>query len=258
MMPIGDDNSDRRIFPYVNIALIVINVLVFVLLQGLGTNEKFTYAWSTVPAEITTGKDIVTEDRVIGVDPSTGERVRGGGLEPTPVSVYLTLISSMFMHGSIAHIFGNMLYLFIFGDNIENRLGHIRYLVFYLIVGIIASLAHVFGTTAFGGDPLIPSLGASGAISGVQGAYLMLFPKRRVRMLMFRFVQEVPAFIAVGVWFLFQIINGLGMLGGQSDGVAYAAHIGGFIAGFLLIRLFAVGTQNIEYQRSYSRGPDSF
>ena len=137
-----------------------------------------------------------------------------------------------------------MLYLFIFGDNIENVLGHGRYLAFYLVAGVLASLAHVFTTAAIGGDLAIPSLGASGAISGVMGGYLLLFPARRVRVLLFRMVTEVPAIAAIGMWFLFQVISGLGMLGGDSGGgVAYAAHVGGFIAGLALVKVFAPRAQ---------------
>ena len=240
MLPIGDDNSDRVIFPLVNLGLIALCVLVFVVFQGMGSDQRFTMAWSTVPAEILSGKDLVTADQAVR-DPATGQAFVVPGLQPTPVSVYLTLLASMFMHGGIAHLLGNMLYLWIFGDNIENRLGHGRYLLFYLLVGVIASLAFIASTAAFGGDPSIPSLGASGAIAGVLGAYLLLFPKRRVRMLFGRAIVEVPAIAAVGLWFVFQLIAGLGQLGGGSDGIAYAAHIGGFIAGLVLIRLFAAG-----------------
>ena len=225
MLPIGDDDSDRRFAPLINYVLIAINVLVFVFLQGMGGNEKFTYAFSTVPAEILTGKDIAA-----------------GILEPTPVPVYFTLITSMFMHGGWAHLLGNMLFLWVFGDNIENRIGHIRYLIFYLVCGIIASLSHVFVS---GSDSLIPSLGASGAISGVLGGYLLLFPSRRVRVIMGRGITTVPAFVALGIWIVFQVISQLGVLGGDQGGggVAYAAHIGGFIAGLALIKLFDIGTQ---------------
>jgi membrane associated rhomboid family serine protease len=241
VIPIGDDNSDRRTRPFVTWALIAANVLVFVLLQGFGTNLRFTYAFSTVPAEILSGKDLVTSDRVV-VDSSTGERGIVPGLGRTPISVYITLLVSMFMHGGIAHLLGNMLYLFIFGDNIEDRLGHVRYILFYLLCGLAASLAHVFATRLTGGNLNVPSLGASGAISGVLGAYLMLFPRRRVRVLLFRFIANMPAVVVVGVWFLFQVVNGLGMLGGGTGGgVAYAAHIGGFVVGFLTIRLWALG-----------------
>src|SRR5437870_7656399 len=171
LFPIADDNVDRRTTPVVNYVLILINIFVFVFLQGLGSNEKFTYAFSTVPAEIITGKDVVTRDRIL-VQPLTGQQVEVPGLQPTPIPVYLTLLTSMFMHGGIAHIFGNMLFLFIFGDNIEDRLGHFRYGVFYLICGVLAGLSHVFATAALastGASLLVPSLGASGAISGVLG-----------------------------------------------------------------------------------------
>lgn len=148
------------------------------------------------------------------------------------------------MHGGFAHIAGNMLYLWIFGDNIENAIGHKRYLLFYLLCGVIASLSHVFATKLLGQNLLIPSLGASGAISGVLGAYILLFPKRRVTMFLFRFISHVSAFWAIGIWILFQIINGLGMLGGsEAGGVAYAAHIGGFLAGLVLIKLFVRSTK---------------
>ena len=245
IFPIGDDNSDRTTTPVVNYLLIAINVLVFVFAQGLGSNDKFTYAWSTVPEEIVTGRDVTTPNRVIN-HPVAGE-VEVPGLQRTPISVYLTLLTSMFMHGGIAHLLGNMLFLWIFGDNLEHVLGKIRYLIFYLVTGLIASLSHVFATAAFAGGEgesmLIPSLGASGAISGVLGGYLLLFPHKRVKVIMLRMLTEVPAIVAIGLWFVFQIISSLGVLGegSQQGGVAYAAHIGGFIAGLVLIKLFAIG-----------------
>jgi membrane associated rhomboid family serine protease len=233
MIPIGDDNSGHRIKPLVNYVLIVINVLVFVFLQGAGSDVQFTYAFSTVPEEITKGQDIVA-----------------GVLEPTPIPVYGTLITSMFMHGSWAHLIGNMLYLWIFGDNIENRVGHSRYIIFYLLCGVIASLSHVFATAALSPvNMLIPSLGASGAISGVLGGYLLLFPKQQVKVWMGRGIVQVPAFVALGVWIVFQVISGMGMLGGQEQGgggVAYAAHIGGFVAGLLLVKLFDRRTARLQ------------
>lgn len=251
LFPIGDENADRRTTPIVNYVLILINILVFVFLQGLGSNERFTYAFSTVPAEIITGRDIVTRDRILE-HPVTGQTVEMPGLQPTVIPVYLTLITSMFMHGGIAHIFGNMLFLWIFGDNIEDRLGHIRYAIFYLVCGVLAGLAHVFSTVLFAGENqaslLIPSLGASGAISGVLGGYLLLFPTRRVIVIISWFVTQVPAFIAIGLWFVFQLISGLGVLGSgsQAGGVAYAAHIGGFIAGLILITPFMIGRPRPE------------
>ncbi|HEX6193671.1 MAG TPA: rhomboid family intramembrane serine protease [Chitinophagaceae bacterium] len=228
MLPIGDDNTGHRLTPFVNYLLIAANVLVFVFFQGMGGNEQFTYAFSTVPAEIINGKDIASAP-----------------LQPTPIPVYGTLLTSMFMHGGWAHLLGNMLYLWIFGDNLENRMGHGRYLAFYLLCGLVASLSHVFATSAMSPENLlIPSLGASGAISGVLGGYLFLFPKKRVRALLGRGVVEVPAFVALGIWIVFQVISGLGMLGGDQPGgggVAYAAHVGGFVAGLLLVKLFDPG-----------------
>src|SRR6266550_7454824 len=144
LFPIADENSDRTSTPWVNYTIILINIFVFVFLQGLGSNDKFTYAYSTVPGEIITGRDIVT--RPVAVQQFTGQRIEMPGLQPTPIPVYLTLLTSMFMHGGIAHIFGNMLFLFIFGDNIEDRLGHLRYLIYYFVCGVLAGLSHVLAT----------------------------------------------------------------------------------------------------------------
>jgi membrane associated rhomboid family serine protease len=248
VMPIGDDNTGRTIRPFVNYAFIAINVLVFALFQGMGGNEELTFSLSTVPREIVTGEDLVTPDRQV-TEPVTGQQVSVPGLQPTPASVYITLLTSMFMHGGIAHLFGNMLFLWIFGDNVEDTLGHLRYAGFYLVCGLLASLAHVFSTVAFYGagseQALIPSLGASGAISGVLGGYVMLHPHRRVTVIVFRMITQVPSYVAIGLWFLFQLVSGLGAFGEgtQTGGVAYAAHVGGFLAGRVLIRLFAVGRE---------------
>ena len=240
MFPIGDDNSDRTITPYVNYIIIALNIIVFVFFQGMSGDSAFTYAFATVPKEILTGTDIATTQ--ILSDP-LGNQV-ALPLQPTPVPVYFTLLTSMFMHGGIAHIAGNMVYLWIFGDNIENALGHRRYLFFYLFCGIIASLSHVFATKLLGQNLLIPSLGASGAISGVLGGYILLFPRRRVTMFFVRFITHVSALWAIGIWIVFQIISGLGMLGGtDTGGVAYAAHIGGFLAGLILIKFFIPRTR---------------
>jgi membrane associated rhomboid family serine protease len=223
MFPVGDDNSDRTRTPVVNYLLIAINILVFIFFQKMGSDEAMIASFSTVPGEIITGKDLTT-----------------GILGPTPVPVYFTLFTSMFMHGGWAHLLGNMLYLWIFGDNLENKMGHTRYFVFYLLCGLVASLAHVFVSHYLGRDMLIPSLGASGAISGVLGGYMLIFPKNRVRVLLLRSIVPVPAIVALGFWILLQVISGMGMLGGEETGggVAYAAHIGGFIAGLLLVNFF--------------------
>ncbi|HEV8593154.1 MAG TPA: rhomboid family intramembrane serine protease, partial [Pyrinomonadaceae bacterium] len=157
-------------------------------------------------------------------------------LYPSPLPVYFNFLSSMFMHGSIAHIFGNMLFLWIFGDNLENLLGHLRYAVFYLLCGFAAAIAQII----MGPDSIIPMLGASGAISGVLGGYVLLFPQRQVRAIIFNFLTTVPAFVAIGIWIVYQIIVGY-LTPAGSGGVAYAAHIGGFVAGIALIKVFAIG-----------------
>jgi membrane associated rhomboid family serine protease len=244
VFPIADDNTGRVRTPYVTYVLIALNVLVFVFLQGLGTNEQFTYAFSLVPEEIRTGEDIA---RPVSVQ--IGEQTTRIPLQPTPVHVYLTLLTSMFMHGSLMHLFGNMLFLWIFGDNVEDDLGHGRFTGFYLLTGVLASVAHVVTTFSFGDNPFIPSLGASGAISGVLGGYLVLHPHRRVRVIMMRMLTTVPAYVAVGLWFLFQLISAFGVIGQgpqSGGGVAFMAHIGGFIAGLALVKIFVMGSRKPE------------
>jgi membrane associated rhomboid family serine protease len=142
----------------------------------------------------------------------------------------------MFMHGDVMHIFGNMLFLWIFGDNLENLLGHIRYAVFYIVCGIAAAAVQIM----MGPDSVIPMLGASGAISGVLGGYVLLFPTRSVKALIFRFLTTVPAYVAIGIWIAYQLVLGY-MTPADTGGVAYAAHIGGFVAGIALVKLFAIG-----------------
>ncbi len=226
MLPIGDDNSNRKSLPYINYILIALNVFVFIFLQQFGKNEDFLLSYSMVPDEILTGKDFITSD--------------GRGVSPYPV--HITIISAMFMHGSIGHLIGNMLYLWVFGDNLEDKIGHRKYLFYYLLCGLIASISHVAFTAILGRDMFVPSLGASGAISGVLGGYLMLFPKNRISVLLLVFVIRIPAFVALGLWIVWQLYNGyndVGLAEGtDAGGVAYAAHVGGFIAGLILIRLF--------------------
>ncbi|MEP6927056.1 MAG: rhomboid family intramembrane serine protease [Ginsengibacter sp.] len=238
MIPISDDDSDRKITPFVTYFFIAVNILVFIVYQKFGSNLDFTYSYSAVPAEILSGHDIVTNATWVQ-DPISGQQVQIPGLGVTAIPVWLTLITSMFMHGGIAHLAGNMLYLWVFGDNLEDRLGHGRYFLFYLLCGVIASLTHVFSDYIFNENHLIPSLGASGAISGVMGGYLLLFPTRRVTVFFIFLFIRVPAFIVLGSWILLQVANGTGYLGGsEASGIAYAAHIGGFIAGLFLIKLF--------------------
>ncbi|MDM4014431.1 rhomboid family intramembrane serine protease [Roseiconus lacunae] len=252
VFPIHDDNSDRTIFPWLNIAFIAVNIAVFVLLQGMGQNNDFTFAYSVVPAEIVSGQDYQTDDELIEFSTPQGRsQAVKPGLKPTPVPVYLTLITAMFMHGSIAHLLGNMWFLWIFGDNLENAMGRVRYFVFYLLTGIIASLVHV-ALNSQGASSLTASLGASGAISAVMGAYVLLHPNRRVTVILLRIITDVPAYVAVGVWFAFQLVSGLGIFGGRDGGVAYGAHIGGFIAGVILAKPFVAGRSN-SLDRSWQR-----
>src|SRR3954451_20785638 len=142
-IPIGDDNRDRRLSPYVNYLLIALNIFVFILWQHWGNNVHLTFAYATVPGEILTGRDFVTPGEIM-TDPYTGDKFEMPGLQTTPVPVFLTLITSQFLHGGVAHLLGNMLFLWIFGDNIEDSMGHMRYLIFYLLCGVLAGLAHVF------------------------------------------------------------------------------------------------------------------
>lgn len=232
MFPISDDNTDRTIMPGVNYAFIGINILVYLLLQQLGGNDAFTNAFSLVPKEIATGVDL-TGVQVIYDSFGTPVGVPQAG---TPLPVYFNFLSSMFMHGGTMHLLGNMLFLFIFGDNLENLLGHIRYAIFYVVCGFAAGAAQVSMDTA----SVIPMLGASGAISGVMGGYILLFPNRQVRAIIFNFLTTVPAFAAIGIWIVYQLVLGY-LTPAGSGGVAYSAHIGGFVAGFALIKVFAIG-----------------
>ncbi|MDH3492923.1 MAG: rhomboid family intramembrane serine protease [Acidobacteriota bacterium] len=244
MFPIGDDNSDLVITPYVNYAFIAINVLVFVFLQGLGGNEWFNAAFSLVPKEITSGVDLAG---MYEFKSSSGQVLGSIPHVDTPLPVYFNFLSSMFMHGGFGHIFGNMLFLWIFGDNIENLIGHIRFIIFYLICGIAAAVAQV----VMGPDSIIPMLGASGAISGVLGGYVLLFPTRKVRVILLRMYTTVPAWVALGMWIGLQLFQGY-MDSGEGGGVAYAAHIGGFFAGLALIKVFAMGKAPRYFARESS------
>lgn len=232
MFPIGDDNRGRMRTPVVNWAIIAINILVFLLLQQLGGNDAFSYAFSLVPLEITTGTDLTGVQVVRDSFGNVGEVMH----YPTPLPVYFNFLSSMFMHGSIMHIFGNMMFLFVFGDNLEDLLGHVRYLAFYLVCGVAAAAAQIIMDTS----SIIPMLGASGAISGVLGGYLLLFPRNEVRAIVFNFLTTVPAYVALGLWIVYQVVLGY-LTSAGTGGVAYAAHIGGFIAGLALVKVFALG-----------------
>jgi membrane associated rhomboid family serine protease len=221
MLPLRDENLPGRGPAYITLITIAINVAVFVFLQL--PDDAFTYAWAVVPAEITTGTDIVQRVTVPGGSFMLGE---------SPEPVYLTLISSMYMHGGWLHLAGNMLFLWIFGDNVEHAMGHLPFLAFYLVAGIVASFAQIL----VGPDSLIPTLGASGAISGVLGAYLVMFPRNQILVLLFRLLVWVPAIVVIGMWAVLQFINGLGQIAQteETGGVAYMAHIGGFVVGVVL------------------------
>jgi len=223
LFPIKDENPSR-VFPIVTLLLIATNVAVIVYQFTLGkAGQPFVYRFGAIPWEITHLRELPD---------LPGESV-------SAVPVLLTLFTSMFLHGGLIHLFGNMLYLWIFGDNIEALIGHFRFLAFYILCGLGACLTYV----VFDSNSGIPMIGASGAISGVLGAYLVNYPGARVHVLVFFFffirIIRLPALIVLGFWFIIQVLNGLGALGGQSSGgVAWFAHIGGFIIGILLIWIF--------------------
>lgn len=234
MFPIGDENDHTGV-AFVTIGLIVANVLAF--LNEINRPEEavqaFIFAWGVVPREFSVGTDLPP-------------------LIPFPY--WSTLVTSMFLHGGWGHLGGNMLFLWIFGDNIEHRLGHLRFVVFYLLCGFAASLAHIL----FNSGSNIPAVGASGAISGVLGGYLLMFPRNRVYVMTWGGVMAVPAILMLGLWIVMQLISGVGSIGvtarNAGGGVAYMAHIGGFAAGLILAPLFARGrptamTRSRQYDR---------
>jgi membrane associated rhomboid family serine protease len=205
MLPIGDDNSGERIVPIVTYSLIALNVLFFFI--ELGGGDPFVRQWAFVPSRF----------------------------QSHPSADFPTLFTSMFMHGGWVHLGGNMLYLWIFGDNVEDRLGHGMFLVFYLICGLAATFAQLMV------DPgsHVPNLGASGAIAGVLGSYILLFPQGTVRVLQGQQVVQMPALMVIGFWIVLQLFSGIGSIANTSDtgGVAYMAHVGGFAAGCLVTLL---------------------
>lgn len=204
-IPLKDDVPSRH-RPFVNWALIVVNLAVFAYIAGGDLNRTIA-AWGVVPASF---------------------------LRLPPAAMALNVVTATFIHAGWLHVLGNMLFLWIFGDNVEDVMGHLRYLAFYFLTGTIALLTFVFLNPA----STVPLVGASGAISGVLGAYFLLFPKARVWTLVAVFPVRLPAVLFLGVWFLIQALNeSLAITGGQSGGVAFAAHVGGFVAGMLLVPL---------------------
>ncbi|HEY9519803.1 MAG TPA: rhomboid family intramembrane serine protease [Gemmatimonadales bacterium] len=203
MLPIGDDNTGRRITPVVTYVLIALNVVFFLVEMSGG--EAFIQRWAFVPRRFLAD----------------------------PAGDFATLFTAMFMHAGWLHLLGNMLYLWIFGDNVEDRFGHARFVLFYLVCGIAATFAQL----AFSADSAVPNLGASGAVAGVLGAYLLLYPRGRVHVMMGRGVVPAPALMVIGLWFALQLFSGIGSVASNVDeggGVAYMAHVGGFVMGFLL------------------------
>jgi membrane associated rhomboid family serine protease len=226
-IPLSDNPGPRRRFPFVNYALILINIAVFIYELTLpDQGDCFTKAYSLIPSAVLNGHTVTLQGCSIG--------------EPSPV--YITLITAMFLHAGLLHIGGNMLYLWIFGDNVEDRLGHLWYLVFYLACGLAANAAQIAATVYTHGDLNVLNLGASGAIAGVLGAYLVFYPGSRVNTLIFIGVfftiARVSAFIVIGFWFLLQLVDAfisIGPSNGTSGGgVAYFAHVGGFVLGLLI------------------------
>ncbi len=213
MIPLKDD-IPRSTFPFITIAIILINIIVFVYQISIGDWDErlFIVRAGAIPYEISHLRDLHP---------------------PNLVPIPFTIFTALFIHGGIAHLAGNMIYLWIFGDNIEDKLGHLRFLLFYLIAGMIATLAHVLLAPA----SHTPMIGASGAIAGILGAYLILFPRATVSTLIFLFIfidiVKIPALVFLVLWFAFQLMSS-----GHGGNIAWYAHIGGFIAGVILIKLF--------------------
>jgi rhomboid family protein len=209
MFPLGDDDSQRRTVPVVTFALIGLNVLMFLL--ELSAGDAFIDAWAFVPARFAAN----------------------------PAGQAATIFTAMFMHGGWAHLLGNMLFLWIFGDNVEDRFGPGKFLIFYLVVGIAATFAQF----ALAPHSTVPNVGASGAIAGVLGAYILMFPQARVNVLLGRQIVAMPALVVLGAWIALQLFSGMGSIANTDEnanvgGIAYMAHIGGFFTGLLLAFLF--------------------
>jgi membrane associated rhomboid family serine protease len=207
MFPVGDDDSQRRTVPVVTFALIGLNVLFFLI--ELSGGDQFINDWAFVPARFS----------------------------EHPETNAVTIFSAMFMHGGWLHLFGNMLFLWIFGDNVEDRFGHVKFLIFYLLAGIAATFSQYAASPESG----VPNVGASGAIAGVLGAYIIMFPRSRVNVLLGRQIVAMPAFVVLGLWIALQLVSGVGTIASTDDssgGVAYMAHIGGFVSGLLMTFLF--------------------
>ncbi len=257
VFPLGDLQR-TRIVPVVNYALIAINVAVFLVQQQQG--DDFTLAFAAPPYEITHNEDleepVVQPVRVLVRDPFGGahweQRAAARPHSPCPIPIRLTLLTSMFLHGSWMHLLGNMLYLWIVGDNVEEVLGWFGYLVVYLACGLVGALAQ----TAVNPDSVTPTLGASGAIAGIMGAYVIWFPHNQIRVLLFRFITVLPAVVVIGGWIALQIWLGAGSLrnAGDSGGVAYLAHVGGAVTGIFVAILFFGQAQYVKTRNAAMEG----
>ncbi len=257
VLPLGDLQR-TRIIPIVTYILIALNVTVFLVQQERG--EEFTRAFAMTPWEVTHNEDLdEAVPHLIPVwvrDPMGGVHrvVRQVTLEhyACPIPVRWTLLTSMFLHGSWLHLLGNMLYLWIVGDNVEEVLGAFRYLIVYLACGLMGSLAQI----ALDPESAIPTLGASGAIAGIMGAYVFWFPHNQIRVLVFRFITVLPAWLVIGGWIALQIWMGAGSVqrGGNSGGVAYMAHVGGALTGVFVAFLFGNEARYIQARNEASEG----
>jgi membrane associated rhomboid family serine protease len=224
-IPLGDDNSRRHSFPLVVLILIVLNG--FMWKEQLVRGDKFTLGYSFVPFELTHWKDLSGLFKL--PNPQVNKPIH---LYPGPPFIPSTIFYAMFMHGSWGHICGNMLYLWIFGDQVEDYLGKLHFVFFYLLCGVGATAAYYLVNP----DSIVPTLGASGAIAGVLGAYLVLHPTNRIRVLLFNSFILMPAWIVLGSWFVMQFVGQFGAIEG-GGGVAYMAHIGGFVVGAGYLKL---------------------
>jgi membrane associated rhomboid family serine protease len=257
VLPLGDLQR-TQIFPVVNYTLIALNVIMYLVQQQKG--EPFTLAYAATPYEITHNEDldepVAQRVRVLVRDHFGGAHIaeRNRPIEhyPCPIPVRWTLLTSMFLHGSWMHLIGNMLYLWIVGDNVEEVLGSIRYLIIYLACGLVGSLAQILVNP----DSVIPTLGASGAIAGIMGAYVIWFPHHQIRVLVFRFITVLPAVIVIGGWIALQIWLGANAIGkaGESGGVAYLAHVGGAVTGIIVAFLFQSDARYIKARNAAAEG----
>src|SRR5262249_37827091 len=246
--PIGDEKSGRIAARIVNYTIIALNIVVFLI--ELTQAELFITGYAVVHYEIVHGVDLVGRVLIPGVPQGI---VEGPGSHP----IYLTLLTSMFMHGGWAHIGGNMLYLWVFGDNVEDAFGHMKYLVFYLVCGLAAAFSQI----AIAPDSMVPSLRASGAIAGVLGAYIVMFPPNPIKTLVFYIfitIIRLPALIVIGVWIVMQLFSQIASISDATaqtggGGVAYMAHIGGFFAGLILTLFFRPRREYNEPYNPYDR-----